>query len=200
VIVTEDPCNRQDGTITVLDLASGRATLLEASRIPGPSLCCDGYYRPSWSPDGTRLAFAMPPLAAFIIDADGRNLRALGQPGATGTAPRWSPDGSTIASGTCGVQPMLYLVDPDGRNPRTVETSGCDFKWTRDGRIVFRDQAAGPFEPNHTWIMDADGGNLQRLDDSVAALTDAGCIVCPLLDADRLVTVGLWQPVPANQP
>ncbi|HEX8958834.1 MAG TPA: hypothetical protein VF770_03325, partial [Solirubrobacterales bacterium] len=62
---------------------------------------------PSWSPDGSQLAFsgvphlpnrpgALPPLQVFVVAADGSGLRAV--PGTTGGyAPIFSPDGHTLA-------------------------------------------------------------------------------------------------------
>jgi len=195
-------CEFGDGTIAVLDFATGKVTRLDASRIPGPTLCCDGYYAPSWSADGTRLAFAMPPLTSFTISVDGSDLRQLvpvGE-GVSGTAPLWSPDGSTIASTVCGTRPTIYLVRPDGGDLRIFAQNACDPQWTSDGRIVFgrnspTDQSGG------TWIMDVEGGNVHRLDDTISGLTAAGCLVCPVRDGDRLVIgMGLWQPVATDQP
>ena len=187
------------GTIAVLEIATGQVTRLDASRIPGATLCCDGYYAPSWSADGTRLAFAMPPLTSFTINVDGSDLRQLvpvGE-GEFGTAPRWSPDGSTIASSVCGTRPTIYLVQPDGGDLRTVGRDACDPRWTRDGRIVFSRYYDGPASD---WIMDADGGNVRRLDNTIPALTAAGCIVCTFRDGDGVNRRGLWQPVATDQP
>ena len=197
VDTTVEGCRWQDGTITVLDIATGRVTPLEASRIPGPLQCCDGYYHPTWSPDGTRLAFATPPFTPWVIDVDGSNAHRLNVSGPFGTEPWWSPDGSTIGSEICGTQPTLYLIGPGGGGARTVEFDGCDFHWTLDGRIVF----SGYPSPTGLWVMDADGGNLRRLDDSVAALTEAGCLICPLPPSIGPVNgYGLWQPVAEAQP
>jgi len=60
----------------------------------------NGMY-PSWSPDGTSLAFMSRrggPTAIFTMNADGSNQQTLVRL-ATGSAidPRWSPDGATIA-------------------------------------------------------------------------------------------------------
>jgi Tol biopolymer transport system component len=192
-------CELADGTIAVFEIATGRVTRLDASEISGPLKCCDGYYAPSWSADGTRLAFAKPPLTSFTISVDGSDLRRLvpvGE-GASGTAPLWSPDGSTIASMVCGTRPAIYLVQPDGGDLRTLEEDACDLQWTRDGRIVFS-RSDDPSLSN--WIMDADGGNVRRLDDTIAALTAAGCIVCRVGDVDRFARMALWQPVTTDQP
>ena len=137
----------------------------------------------------------MPSLTSFTINVDGSDLRQLMPPGEGGTLPQWSPDGSAIASRVGGVEPAIYLVRPDGGNLRTIaDASGP--QWTRDGQIVFyRDVPA----PGAYWIMDADGGDVRRLDDTIPALSSAGCVVCPI-SGDGASGLALWQPVPAGQP
>jgi WD40 repeat protein len=201
IFATAGGSGNQDGVIAILDIATGRVTTLESSRIPGPLRCCDGYYAPSWSADGGRLAFAMPVLTSFTINVDGSDLRQLMPSGEGGTAPLWSPDGSTIASTVCGTAPAIYLVQPDGGDLRIVARNACDPHWTRDGRIVFSPYSVSEGDQPRTWIVDADGGNVQRLDQSVPALTAAGCLVCQIRDGDRLINgPALWQPVAADQP
>jgi len=53
---------------------------------------------PSWSPDGTQIAFSRwrPPWGIYIIDADGSGERVLFSSNVART-PTWSPDGSQIA-------------------------------------------------------------------------------------------------------
>jgi hypothetical protein len=197
-------CRLRDGTIAILDLATGQVTALEATRVPGLHQCCEGYYEPSWSADGTRLAFAMPPLSSFTIAVDGTDLRALGSPEeAFGTAPLWSPDGSRIASVICGRDPTIYVSGPDGAEIRSFSVNACDFQWTLEGRVaVSRPYIANDGDPPpSTWILDPDSGNLERVDDTVAALTAAGCMVCPLPAGEVLVNgMALWQPAAGAQP
>ena len=86
-------------------------------------------YWPSWSPDGTRIAFATAPLPyptfrhdtkspakrirsdVYTTRTDGSDLTLLAR---AGSAPSWSPDGKLIAyEARCGIR----LVTPKG-NPR----------------------------------------------------------------------------------
>ena len=85
------PSQRSNGLIAVLDIATRQVTRLESSRIPGAFKCCDGYYTPSWSADGTRLGFVMPILTSFTINVDGSDLRQLMPPGERGTLPQMVP-------------------------------------------------------------------------------------------------------------
>ena len=73
-----------------IDVASGERTELTGDLVPG---------RPSWSPDGLRLAFAQASAdgsdpAIYVVDRDGANLTRL----ADGDGPAdWSPDGTWLA-------------------------------------------------------------------------------------------------------
>jgi Tol biopolymer transport system component len=49
-----------------------------------------GGFGPSWSPDGSRIAFS----GVYIMNADGSSLEQL--PGAIGSSPSWSPDGEWL--------------------------------------------------------------------------------------------------------
>ena len=186
--------DRANGLIAVFEFASGAVTRIEASLIPGPFKCCDGYYKPSWSADSTRLAFGLPALASYTVKIDGTDLRRLLPADVFGTAPLWSPDGSTILTVVCGTEPQIHVVDPDGGNLRTLTDTCSEPRWTRDARIVFGPAGAG-HQVVSTWVMDADGGNAHEIGNTIAALTAAGCITCTLRDPDgKSITVGYWQP------
>lgn len=112
-----------DGLSTV-DVATGRTRLLHPYR-DGQGVVLP----PSWSPDGTRLAFFDRRLVggtsegkyrftAMIVDADGGTPRTLAEAGACvclGLAPpalAWSPDGKWIAVSSVGGG--VSLLSPDG--------------------------------------------------------------------------------------
>ena len=71
--------------------------------VDGRDLDEDASWGLSWSPDGTRLAFAVgtgssggPRGAIYLVDADGSGLQEVPGPGET-SWPVWSPDGSRLA-------------------------------------------------------------------------------------------------------
>lgn len=75
---------------------------------------------PSWSPDGTRIAFTRHS-EIWVMNADGTNQIKLLD---SGQCPRWSPDGTKIAfvSKTFDV----WIMNTDGSN-QTKLTSGSLF-------------------------------------------------------------------------
>ncbi|MDQ4025600.1 MAG: hypothetical protein M3217_08955, partial [Actinomycetota bacterium] len=97
-----------------------------------------GSSAPSWSPDGSRLAFTTSE-GILIADASGQ---ASPQPIGRGWWPAWSPDGSAIAFVRTAPpeRASLAVIAPDGSNERIVATGVASFRlvWSPDGsRIAF---------------------------------------------------------------
>ena len=93
------------------------------------------YPRPSWSPDGTQIAFSAWVEGAdawqiFVVNADGSGRRLLVS-GPGSVAPAWSPDGEWIAFGGIG------LMRPDGSDihplPLHISASLDWPLWSPDG-------------------------------------------------------------------
>jgi len=66
----------------------------------GAQISTRGDSEPSWSPDGTRIAFTRlvgSSLEVFVMKADGSGQRALTHGSPNHLDPAWSPDGKTIA-------------------------------------------------------------------------------------------------------
>ena len=79
---------------------------------------------PSWSPDGSRIAFTSyrdGNWDIYVMDADGSNQQRLTDNPAVDRMPSWSADGSRIAfvSGRDGNWD-IYVMDADGSNQQRL--------------------------------------------------------------------------------
>ena len=135
--------------------------------------------RPSWSPDGKRIAFAHGPgvadgpnLDIFVMNEDGSlpwnqlTFDALGNNG-----PRFSPDGRKIAfqSARDG-NTEIYVMNADGtEQTRLTNYPGSDAfpNWAPDGqKIIFHRQVFDLEHPggvNQLFIMNADGSDQTQI-------------------------------------
>lgn len=91
-------------------------------------------WQPSWSPDGTRIAydafeFCFRCTALHVMNADGSDNRTVTDPrGSQARRPTWAPDGTTIA-----LSLSAYLVvKPDGTP--VAKGGGAYVSWFPDGK------------------------------------------------------------------
>ena len=90
---------------------------------------------PRWSQDGTMIAFdawregeSFSNVHMFIVNADGSDLRDLGQ----GAMPNFSPDGRRIAYSWSGV----HTINLDGTDKQVIDASGWGGQWSPDGKSI----------------------------------------------------------------
>lgn len=121
---------------------------------------------PTWSPDGTQIAFHSTrnnTTGIFIISSTGRNLRLL--IGDNANYPAWSPDGTQLVfrSNRDGNQ-ELYIIHINGINlTRLTDQTASDNlpAWSPDGtRIAFTSNLAGN---TNIYLVDVNGTNLQQI-------------------------------------
>ena len=143
----------------------------------------DSDFHPSWSPDGKWIAFlsrrdqvrSKHGIAAeiYVMDAGGGNPQRLTNDLHDDYHPSWSPNGKQIAFASVrDGNTDIYVIDADGGNEQRLTNNPLyDYSpsWSPDGeRIVFIACREGHFRKDfdltyEIYVMDADGGNEQRL-------------------------------------
>jgi TolB protein len=133
--------------------------------------------RPSWSPDGRRIAFARDYGSAadiYVMDADGSNVvrRTVDShlwpavvccvPGGLRSAV-WSPDGLWLAVSTEGLYDSdIWLIpaDDDGSPPVHLATGARSPAWSPDGRRIAFVRISGDDGYDALGTMNADGSDV----------------------------------------
>jgi len=130
------------------------------------------FWLPSYSPDGSYIAFAYGPtdkggIDIFVMNSDGSDLTQITHDGSSFT-PRWSPDGRRIAYARISRRTFLGVIltmNADGTDQRRLTGDVWDSigpRYTPDGRhIVFYSQKDGFVAA--VWIMNTDGSGQRRL-------------------------------------
>jgi TolB protein len=132
---------------------------------------------PSWSPDGTTIAFVRVSQRigsdfhahVYLVDAMGGTPRRLTSGRASDVDPDWSPDGKKIVFlRASGVAVDIYVVNADRGGLRRLTRSALKEQspaWSPDGkRIVFsRGVNTQAHQSSHIYVMNADGTGQRRL-------------------------------------
>lgn len=132
-----------DGTQILYDVGTGPTSDIFVIAADGSNtrqLTATGTdYSPSWSPDGSRIAFSRSEPGGssdiYVMDADGSNVRRLTDGGAdvTNRDPVWSPDALRVAfrmSPVIDGPGALVIMNADGTHPVTILDAGVfGFSW-----------------------------------------------------------------------
>jgi Tol biopolymer transport system component len=144
-----------DCTVTITHSARGAITGWDKKS------CMD--VSPTWSPDGSRIAFARQGNTnsrLHVVNADGSGSKPLTRPLGSVRDPVWSPDGRSIAF---DADDRFYTVHADGSPLKPLVSgppgSGWGFpSWSPDGtRILYASTPQGPQGRLEVWVMNANG-------------------------------------------
>jgi Tol biopolymer transport system component len=118
-------------------------------------------YAPTWSPDGTRIAYTRSigeVNGIFVLDLTSSRERQISP---DGVAPEWSPDGSRLAF----VAPTeLALMSPDGTDVTPLGVRGDCPTWSPDGEeLAFCAPQGEASEETDLYVTTLDGSRRRRL-------------------------------------
>ena len=146
----------------VIDVATKRAT-----EVAHGNLTVSG--APSWSPDGTRLAFQAAPTTMlrdtrsdiYIVTVADKSLKKITTKPEAGSPPAWSPDGKTIAF---TILPQTHTARADSIMDREI---GND-------HLVLYDVASGSAKDTYDPKIDISAGNPRWAPDGSRVLFTTG--------------------------
>ena len=190
-----EPASGEDWEIYVINVDGTGLTNL--TNDPG----FDGW-RPSWSPDGTEIAFFSTRDdpnndEVYVMNADGSNVRRLTNDPSDDANMTWSPDGTRLAWETNRAGDFdIWIMNADGSDPQPLTVDPADDEWpawSPDGtKIAFDTFRDGNRE---IYVINVDGTGLTNLTndpgfDSAPAWSRDGSKIA--FSSDRSGGVDIW--------
>lgn len=149
-------------------------SLIDGTKLPFPHFNSFAS-TPSFSPDGTRIAFALKTPRGdtdiFVSKLDGSDLTDITNNPAVDTSPTWAPSGRQIAFASKREDDslQLYVCDADGANVRPLvkERGEADSpSWSPDGKWVafqWKPRRTGQFD---IYLVEVGSGQIRQLTNS----------------------------------
>jgi dipeptidyl aminopeptidase/acylaminoacyl peptidase len=123
------------------------SSLTQITDYPGSEM------HPTWSPDGTRIAFTSSG-DIWTVAPDGSGLAQITNLAKSASHPDWSPDGNRIAFHEYDFPYLrIWVADADGSNATPVTGDGYNAEpaWSPDGTMLVYNNNG------ELWIMNSDG-------------------------------------------
>lgn len=139
---------------------SGERNLTRTSNI--------GETDPTWSPDGSRIAFQVFGSGIFTMRFDGTDRRKIPNTKDGDAVPSWSPDGNRIAfsrGDSVGDSHDIWVIGVDGSGLTRLTTAGdAGFpEWSPDGGRLSFDRATETDRNRQVFVMNVDGSSQVQL-------------------------------------
>ena len=131
-----------------------------------------GFANPSWSPDGSKIAYMSGSghnYSIWVMNTNGSNsIKLTDEMGVVDRQPGWSPDGSKIIFERGDA---IYIMNSDGSNQKMLIFAGGSFSISPDSQYIVFDGGlvkgigGTPDQGFGICVMDIDGTNVKRLTD-----------------------------------
>lgn len=180
VVNTEPSPTATGGGVGQIAFASARDGLpqiylmnLDGTGVSRLTDLAEGACQPTWSPDGSQIAFTSPcrtsrniypGSSVWVMGIDGSGLKPLATAPGGDFDPAWSPNGDLIAfTSLRDGRPQVYVMQADGSQQTNLsDNSAVESQpgWSPSGsQIIYISVRSGVQE---IWIMPAEGGSGNR--------------------------------------